>query len=180
MDQRDDAPGRTLDTLYAYGVSELYEKIAKEALKRLSPTPAIVHLDSTSFHVDGAYSPLDDADTPRTVRLVKGYSRDHYPQLNQTVLNLIVEHEAGIPLWDESGRRQSGRYADLHQRRERACHLFSEDRAESNQSDCRCRLVHGEQDGTYLAKRHAFRLPYTGQTQRGKGLFERTRNRQLH
>jgi transposase len=51
----DDALGRTLDALYAYGVSELYEKIAQNALNRLGLVPTVVHLDSTSFHVDGSY-----------------------------------------------------------------------------------------------------------------------------
>ena len=32
------------------------------------------------------------------IHIKKGYSRDHRPELNQVVLNLIVENEAGIPL----------------------------------------------------------------------------------
>jgi len=106
----DDALGRTLDTIYSHGVSELYEKISHQAVRLLGLTPTTVHLDSTSFHVDGAYKqsqltneePQEDKDnepkTPTPIKLVKGYSRDHHPSLNQVVLNLIVEHQAGIPL----------------------------------------------------------------------------------
>ena len=47
--------GRTLDKLFDYGVSELYEKIAKKALDVLGLVPTTIHLDSTSFHLDGAY-----------------------------------------------------------------------------------------------------------------------------
>ena len=47
--------GRTLDKLFEYGVSELYEKIAKYALQELNLTPSTIHLDSTSFHLDGKY-----------------------------------------------------------------------------------------------------------------------------
>src|SRR5919106_443115 len=49
----DDALGRTLDTLYTYGVTELYSLIAAGAAKRLGLTPTYGHLDTTSFHVDG-------------------------------------------------------------------------------------------------------------------------------
>lgn len=77
------------------------------------------HLDSTSFHTDGTYetkkgSELDiselttekvsanpeesDADSSRVIHITKGYSRDHRPDLNQTILQLIVENQAGIPL----------------------------------------------------------------------------------
>ena len=50
----DDALGRALDTLYTYGVTELYSLIAARAAQRLGLTPTYAHLDSTSFHVDGA------------------------------------------------------------------------------------------------------------------------------
>jgi transposase len=33
------------------------------------------------------------------VRLTKGYSRDHRPDLNQVILNLITENQAGIPVY---------------------------------------------------------------------------------
>ena len=48
-----DALGRTLETLYAYGVTELYSLIAATAAQRLGLAPRFTHLDSTSFHVDG-------------------------------------------------------------------------------------------------------------------------------
>ena len=52
----DDTLGRALDTLYASGVTELYSLIAATAAKRLGLAPTFVHLDSTSFHVDGRYN----------------------------------------------------------------------------------------------------------------------------
>jgi len=107
-----DALSRTLDAIYEYGVSELYEKISHKAVKLLGLTPNTVHLDSTSFHLDGTYKqyqtnnelnqPQEGEDnnpkSPTPVKLTKGYSRDHHPHLNQVVLNLIVEHQAGIPM----------------------------------------------------------------------------------
>jgi transposase len=56
-----------------------------------------MHLDSTSFHVDGRYN-SDEPPAEHVVHITKGYSRDHRPDLNQVMLELIVEHQAGIPV----------------------------------------------------------------------------------
>jgi transposase len=93
----DDALGRTLDTLYDYGVTELYSLIAATAAKRLGLAPRFAHLDSTSFHVDGRYNSDEEPDA-RVIHITQGYSRDHRPDLNQVMLELIVEHQAGIPV----------------------------------------------------------------------------------
>ena len=93
----DDTLGRALDTLYDYGVTELYSLIAATVAKRLGLAPAFAHLDSTSFHVDGRYN-SEEAPDDQVVHITHGYSRDHRPDLNQVMLELIVEHQAGIPL----------------------------------------------------------------------------------
>jgi transposase len=93
----DDALGRALETLYAYGVTELYSLIAATAAKRLGLCPAYAHLDTTSFHVDGRYNSAEEPEE-QVVHITKGYSRDHRPDLNQVMLELIVEHQAGIPV----------------------------------------------------------------------------------
>jgi transposase len=93
----DDTLGRTLDTLYDYGVTELYSLIAVSAAKRLGLRPTFAHLDTTSFHVDGRYN-SDEEPEAQVVHITKGYSRDHRPDLNQVMLELVVEHQAGIPV----------------------------------------------------------------------------------
>jgi transposase len=93
----DDTLGRALDTLYAYGVTELYSLIAATAARRLGLTPTCAHLDTTSFHVDGRYN-SHEAPDEQVVHIIPGYSRDHRPDLNQVRLELIVEHQAGIPV----------------------------------------------------------------------------------
>ena len=93
----DDALGRALETLYAYGVTELYSLIAATAAKRLGLRPAYAHLDTTSFHVDGRYNSAEEPEE-QVVHITKGYSRDHRPDLNQVMLELIIEHQAGIPV----------------------------------------------------------------------------------
>jgi transposase len=93
----DDALGRTLDTIYAAGVTPLYSLIAATAAERLGLAPRFAHLDSTSFHVDGRYN-SDEEPEDKVVHITRGYSRDHRPDLNQVMLELIVEHQAGIPI----------------------------------------------------------------------------------
>jgi transposase len=93
----EDTLGRALDTLYAYGVPELYSLIAATATKRLGLAPTCTHLDSTSFHVDGRYKSAQEPEA-EVIHITRGYSRDHRPDLNQVMLELIVEPQAGIPL----------------------------------------------------------------------------------
>ena len=92
----DDALGRSLDKLYEHGVSELYQDLAQRVVQHLGLPCDLVHLDSTSFHVDGEYQAEHDA---KGIRITKGYSRDHRPDLNQVILNLITENQAGLPVY---------------------------------------------------------------------------------
>ena len=108
----DDALGKALDTLYAFGLTELYRLIARRAAERLGllrgSGVAMAHLDTTSFHVDGRYNSDDDDDddddddgsdeNAGVIRVSKGYSRDHRGDLNQVVLELITESRANLPM----------------------------------------------------------------------------------
>lgn len=93
----DDTLGRTLDAIYAANPTEVYASIAANSCLLLGLESRSVHLDSTSFHVDGQYN---SAQIPQegVVWITKGYSRDHRPELNQCILNLIVESQASIPI----------------------------------------------------------------------------------
>jgi transposase len=97
----DDATGRALDSIHAFGTTSLYSSIATIACNKLNPYNTLekkfVHIDSTSFHVDGKYNSSDEK-IENIIHLVKGYSRDHRPELNQVMLNLIVENQANIPI----------------------------------------------------------------------------------
>ena len=93
----DDTLGRALDTLYEAGLTALYSLIAATAARRLGLTPTFHHLDTTSFHVDGRYNSAEAPDE-QVVHITHGYSRDHRPDLNQVMLELVVEHQAGIPM----------------------------------------------------------------------------------
>ena len=94
----DDVLGRTLDALFEADVSILYQVIAQHTVETLGLKIESVHLDITSFHVDGEYAQSAEDDI-NSIQLVKGYSRDHRPELNQVVLELICENQAGLPVY---------------------------------------------------------------------------------
>jgi transposase len=52
--------------------------------------------------VDGVYNSNQETGNEHIIHLRQGYSRDHRPDLNQIVLNLIVENQAGIALHMEA------------------------------------------------------------------------------
>ena len=92
----DEVMGRTLDPLYSYGVSNIYSVLAARAVHRLKRSTSFAHLDSTGFHLEGKYN--QESSSEGLIKITKGYSRDHRPDLNQVVLQLICEGQAGIPL----------------------------------------------------------------------------------
>lgn len=90
--------GRCLDAIHNYGCTSLYANLAPQICERLGLKPKTVHMDSTDFHLDGVYNSRSEAVGEHQIHLRQGYSRDHRPDLNQVVLNLIVENQAGIAL----------------------------------------------------------------------------------
>ena len=86
----DIALGRTLDKIYEYGVSDLFSKIASNAVKTLGISSKIGHLDSTAFatHIEKEKDTGDG-----TIEIRKGHSKDYRPDLNQIALNMIVENK---------------------------------------------------------------------------------------
>jgi transposase len=107
----DDALGRTLDTLYTDGVTELYSRIAAPAAERLGLAPRFAPLDRTSFHVDGRYNSDVEPDE-QVIHITRGYSRDHRPDLNPVMLELMVEPQAGSPVLRQP---LSGNSSDAHE-----------------------------------------------------------------
>lgn len=94
--------GRCLDAIYEHGCTKLYGNLAVGICKKLGLNPKYAHMDSTDFHLDGVYNSREaskkEGDEGTVIRLTQGYSRDHRPDLNQVVLNLIVDNQAGIAL----------------------------------------------------------------------------------
>jgi transposase len=78
-------------------VTALYRLRAATAAKRLGLAPRLAHLDRTSLHVDGRYHSEEEPEA-EVMHITRGSSRDHRPDLHQVMLELLVEHQAGIPL----------------------------------------------------------------------------------
>jgi transposase len=95
----DDALGRYLDALYEHSVSSLYQNIGEKVVQHLGLTCHSTRLDSTSIHYDGVEKLCPDDDDINHIEVRRGYSRDHRPELNQVVLNLICENQSGIPVY---------------------------------------------------------------------------------
>jgi transposase len=100
----DDRLGNVLDEVYAAGLSELFLEISLAAANKFEVKRETAHLDSTSFHVDGAYASSE----PGVIEITYGYSRDHRPDLKQFMMNLICVGDGDIPVLMEmaSGNQQ--------------------------------------------------------------------------
>ncbi len=91
----DDRMGRMLDSLYEAGVTELFLEVANRARQAFPFPVRALHVNTTSFHVHGRY---EDGEEGGAIRLVRGYSRDHRPDLKQWVMGLVCADTGGIPL----------------------------------------------------------------------------------
>jgi transposase len=110
----DDRLGDVLDEVYAAGLSELFLEISLAAANKFDVKRETAHLDSTSFHVDGAYASSE----PGVIKITYGYSRDHRPDLKQFMMNLICVGDGDIPVLMEmaSGNQSDKtRFAQLFQ-----------------------------------------------------------------
>ncbi|MBD2005254.1 MULTISPECIES: IS1634 family transposase [Cyanophyceae] len=97
----DDRIGRVLDELFEAGLTEVFVEIALSAAKRFGVATTTLHLDSSSFHVDGKYACQSASQTAqmRTIAITHGYSRDHRPDLKQFVVDLMCSGDGDIPLY---------------------------------------------------------------------------------
>ena len=96
----DDRMGRVLDELYEVGLSELFVEIALKAAQRFGVATTSVHLDSSSFHVDGEYEQTaTEGDEAAAIAITYGYSRDHRADLKQFVVDLMCSGDGDIPLY---------------------------------------------------------------------------------
>lgn len=97
----DDRLGRVLDKLYSEGLTQVFVTIALEAARKFGVKLDSLHLDSSSFHVDGEYAISADEATeePTAIEITYGYSRDHRPDLKQFIVDLICSGDGDIPLY---------------------------------------------------------------------------------
>jgi len=82
--------------------------VASHALRLWGIQHRFVHLDTTSFSVEGEY---ETPDKPGVVRITHGYSRDKHPDLKQVVVALLTSYRSALPLWIQA---INGNAADTH------------------------------------------------------------------
>lgn len=96
----DDCLGRALDKLYQGGVTKVFVTVALAAAKKMGVEVKSLHLDSSSFHVDGKYIEGEETEAePGQIKIQYGYSRDHRPDLKQFIIDLMCSGDGDIPLY---------------------------------------------------------------------------------
>jgi transposase len=109
--------GRVMDSIYEYGVTLMFVKIASVMASKFEISTKKTHLDGTSISVHGEYKIKgkeevlveNESSEPIGITITQGYSRDHRPDLKQFTLHLLTSEEEGIPLFMNVG---SGNMAD--------------------------------------------------------------------
>ena len=90
----DDRLGKVLDKVYEIGLNQIFVSIVLEVIKKYQLKLETVHLDSSSFHVDGEYK---NSGENQTIKITYGYSRDHRPDLKQFLMELICTGDGDVP-----------------------------------------------------------------------------------
>lgn len=84
---------RLLDSIHEYGSEKLFLSCAAQVVKSLGIKIREAHIDSTSFHYDG----VTRTEKGCHLKMGKGYSRDHRPDLNQAISLMLADGESKIP-----------------------------------------------------------------------------------
>jgi transposase len=103
----DDRIGRALDRLSYQGLTPLFTNIAMLAHQRFNLSTKSLHLDSSSFSLEGSYEieeGLDEStESIEGVKITYGYSKDHRPDLKQFMMDVICTGDGDVPLFVRIG-----------------------------------------------------------------------------
>ena len=102
----DDRIGRALDSLSNQGLTSLFTSIALLAHQRFNLSTKSLHLDSSSFSVEGSYKRGDSDESNKSIESLKityGYSKDHRPDLKQFMMDVICTGDGDVPLFVRIG-----------------------------------------------------------------------------
>lgn len=91
---KDDVIGRALDQLFAADRATLQTQLTVKTVEVYQLDTSIIHNDSTTIKFYGAYK----GQSPKAVRLKRGNSKDHRPDLKQLVYNLSVAEDGAVPV----------------------------------------------------------------------------------
>lgn len=90
----DDRFGRALDKLYDLDRSALMTEIVTKMVKETNLDLSKIHNDSTTIK---AYGKIP-GETKSGVKLAKGHSKDHRPDLKQIVYSLTIAEDGAVPI----------------------------------------------------------------------------------
>ncbi len=102
----DDRIGRALDSLSNQGLTPLFTNIAMLAHQRFNLSTKSLHLDSSSFSLEGSYeieSSDESSESIEGVKITYGYSKDHRPDLKQFMMDVICTGDGDVPLFVRIG-----------------------------------------------------------------------------
>jgi transposase len=99
-DLNDDVVGRTLDAVYRYGATELFNQIALHVMGQFSLGTQLIHVDTTNFSVYGKYE-SDAPDATDSIRIAFGHAKDGRMDLKRFVLGLVT-NQFGLPLFTKA------------------------------------------------------------------------------
>jgi len=105
----DDSLGRALDALWEAGLTKVFAQVAAHALTHFGLVSRFMHVDTSSFHLHGAYE--QKADEQGVITISHGYSRDHRPDLKQVVVGLLTTYRSALPVWIQA---MDGNASDTH------------------------------------------------------------------
>jgi transposase len=98
--------GRALDWVYEHDPTTLFAGLAMQARQRFGIKAKQVHIDTTSFSVNGEYvveEKTNDENRPEEeavpIAITYGYSRDHRADLKQWMLGLVTTHDGDVPIF---------------------------------------------------------------------------------
>ncbi len=102
----DDCLGRTLDWVYEHDPTTLFAGLALQARRRFGIKSQQVHIDTTSFSVNGEYLSQgsrneedNEEEEAVPITITYGYSRDHRADLKQWMLGLVTTHDGDLPIF---------------------------------------------------------------------------------
>jgi transposase len=111
----DDALGRCLDAISAYGVTKLFTEISFKIGLKKGLLGKSAHFDTSTLQLAGDYERYESEEAMQLAEEqaiplpARGYSKSHRHDLKQMVITLATTGKAHFPIWMES---QSGNASD--------------------------------------------------------------------
>ena len=99
----DDRIGRALDSLSNQGLTPLFTSIAMLAHQRCNLLTNSLHIDSSSFSVEGSYEIDSSDESIESIKITYGYSKDRRPDLKQFMMDVICTGDGDVPLFVRIG-----------------------------------------------------------------------------